>query len=258
MVLTSVDLQPIRHYALHKSSNRFDKVHLINTDLDTTNWRFELTIVDNPYKPGSRQIPSAIFLIPGGRETEFLFSSRQGLISVAESANCLRLIAVSLNRYHTYPDSAEAIQAEITSECELLPKLAAYVPPNIDKSDTVDHQGQIPFMAIAGIGTRMIIAEGNSQSTGPYIVEQCETTVDFPPETVQVVRLYFQHSPQLIQSEAILLEDGSGINHLRMSFEHNWYFAAGTLLRYKPSKPQSHEINNRKSLVIGLGGTFMK
>ena len=284
--LTSPNLQPNRHYALHESSTRFDKVHLYQLldshtdDIDNSHtddnhrdkllhWRFEITIIDNAYKPGARQIPCAIFLIPGGRETEYLFSTKQGLQNVAESANCLRLLAVSLSRYHNYPDSAEGIQLELSSECDelILPKLAAFVPPKLSKSDGFEDEGQhdkIPFMAIAGIGNRQIIVEGESSSTGPYIVEQCETQIDFPiSETVHVRRLYFKHSPQLIQSEAILLNDiSSEIDHLKMSFEHNWYFAAGMLLCHEIAdarlfEPESDIQHMRKNLVIGLGGTSL-
>lgn len=40
-------------------------------------------------------------------------------------------------RYHNYPDSAEGIQLELSSECDdlTLPKLATFVPPKLQKSD---------------------------------------------------------------------------------------------------------------------------
>lgn len=261
------DIKPKEHYAVH-TTDRWDKIHLFCKSTSLEHWRYELTIVDTPIT--SSKIPCAIFLIPGGREHEFLFSTKEGLYSIADSANCVRLIAVALSRYHEYPDDASLIQNELSSQSMkrdeyLLPILASFRHVISSSSD------KIPFMSIAGIGKREVLVEGEgSESTGPYVVEECETTINFPPEIVQVRRLYFKRTPHLIQSEAVLLSKsesddvisvGGEIDHMRMPFEHNWYICAGILLSDVniiqsdvPLSSDNVDYHSKEALVVGLGG----
>ena len=96
LLLSAPDIQTAKYYSTHRG-NRFDRIHFYYAkDLDDNNddvietplqnWRFRLTIIDVEYKTGRHnKIKCAIFLIPAGRESEFLFATKQGLKSVAES-----------------------------------------------------------------------------------------------------------------------------------------------------------------------------
>jgi hypothetical protein len=60
---------------------------------------------------------TAVFLIPVGREMEYvLFNSQKGLLPIAESA---RLIAVAFGRSSTFPDQ-EFVQKELLSVVQIM------------------------------------------------------------------------------------------------------------------------------------------
>ena len=61
------------------------------------------------------QTPCACFVVPRGREHEFVFSSDEGLAQVAGSAKCARLLVVNLDPQragHSYGD-VRAVQREL-------------------------------------------------------------------------------------------------------------------------------------------------
>lgn len=63
-------------------------------DDDAEHFRFKLTVVDRSILPTTKlSYATAVFLIPAGRESEYTFASSRGLESIAESAQCARLVA---------------------------------------------------------------------------------------------------------------------------------------------------------------------
>jgi hypothetical protein len=46
---------------------------------------------------------AAVFFVPSGRESEYQFSTPGGLATIAEQAQCRRLLAVRCNRPHEFP-----------------------------------------------------------------------------------------------------------------------------------------------------------
>jgi hypothetical protein len=73
--------------------DRFDQFLLYYED-DNDNFRFKLTILDRPILATTKiTYATAVFLVPAGREGEYMFSSKRGLESISESAACARLIA---------------------------------------------------------------------------------------------------------------------------------------------------------------------
>ncbi|CAB4067056.1 unnamed protein product [Lepeophtheirus salmonis] len=62
----------------------------------------------------SKKVKFAVFVVPEGRESEWLFVTEEGRRQLAESAGCLRMIVVHLHREHTY-SSIDAIQDELSS-----------------------------------------------------------------------------------------------------------------------------------------------
>jgi hypothetical protein len=73
-------------------------------------YRYRLTVVDR-YADSLAHV-TAVVLIPAGRESEFVFTSQRGLLSVAESAGCARLIAVAFGRHHEFGESEQRCAAK--------------------------------------------------------------------------------------------------------------------------------------------------
>ena len=123
------------------------------------------------------------------------------------------------------------------------------------------------------------MAEGTSPTTGPYIVEDTETSVN--NESCKVRRLYFTSNPNVIQSESFLDADGR-VDRQKLAFEYHWQLCSGLLLTsdivdiggtaelnsaMKKALNISRDVDDTtriiaskskdvKALVIGLGGTF--
>lgn len=187
--------------------DRRDDIFLYRED-DNINYRYKLIVVDRSILPTTRlSYATAAFLVPAGRESEYMFTSAQGLRSIAASAQTARLIVVSFGRKHSF-SSQQAVQQELTFVVQILAKQGTFLP----KSNRLSNSQEIPFMAMDGIGKRNIIAEGESSMSGKYLVEQLEV------EGQKVRRLYFLDNPFVIQSEVVLAEDGLTVDKSQASF----------------------------------------
>lgn len=235
-------------------SDRFDKIYLYSS-VEDKHWRYELTVVDHVISSRNgesgcgkgvvQRNPCGVFLIPAGRETEYLYSSRRGLLNIAESANCARLIAVAFQRideclYDNKPyQSQQHVQEELSTTVQLVAQHDAAYNDN--------EHFRIPFMVVDGIGQRNIIARGETCTTGPYLVEE----VLVSEEQHFVRRLYFMRNPHVIQTEVYMKKDDSRrINRLKLAFEYHVDIIAGFLLLGKtPSLAGKGD-----ALIIGLGG----
>ena len=168
---------------------------------------------------------NAVFLIPAGRETEYIFSSLSGLRSILKSANTARLIAVAFGRNYvsdTFDKSNDAQQSFNSSEnmsIEVVQEELRYVIQMIGSaipSETLSASLTMkpnmsttfyPFMALNGLGQRNIIDTGTTTCSGRYIVEQCAISSsddDGNDDAANqwVRRLYFlDGNPNVIQSE---------------------------------------------------------
>jgi hypothetical protein len=194
--------------------------------------RYKLTVVDRQLMPSSSSNSSsnsnsnsnllayatAVFLIPAGRESEYMFTSHAALQQIAASAQTERLIAVSFGRGHEFVSTA-SVQQELTYVVQVLSRHqqggggggggGAFLSPTSSQSHSHSHsqsqshaqaqQTEIPFLAMDGIGKRNVIAQGETVLSGPYLVEQ----VRADDRTVR--RLYFTDNPFVIQSEVALL-----------------------------------------------------
>uniref|UniRef100_A0A0B6ZBE2 Methyltransferase domain-containing protein n=1 Tax=Arion vulgaris TaxID=1028688 RepID=A0A0B6ZBE2_9EUPU len=148
--------------------------------------RYNLTVVDSPENMENK---FAIFIVPQGRETEWLFSTDKGRLHLLESAGFQRLVVVTLSRGHNY-ESLDAIKAELSSKVmELAPK-------------DCPTRAQIPFLSIGeDIGKRFPVAQGRSDLSGEYLIEDVELNGG------QLFRrLVFLASKNVVQSEARMAE----------------------------------------------------
>ncbi|XP_060630351.2 eEF1A lysine and N-terminal methyltransferase [Anolis sagrei] len=160
---------------------------LCSKDTDTGQVRYSLHVVHNPTVKVSCDNQFAIFIIPQGRENEWLFGTEEGRKQLAASAGYWRLVTVALHRDQQYEDMG-TIQAELSE------KVMELAPPGLPA-----HQ-QVPFLSVDGdIGTRTIRHRATSSCSGEYIIE------DVKGDGAHYFRhLIFLSNRNVVQSEARL------------------------------------------------------
>ena len=155
--------------------------------------KYTLTIIDvaSEIRGGKSQAVVA-FIVPQGREHEYLFSTHDGLKQIANSADCCRLISITLNRGYSF-ESFEVVQSELS---QTILDFAPNCP--------IINQSKIPFVTTEdSIGNRNIIARGflnNASSNNEYIVEECNV------DGALLRRLVFMENSNVIQTEVRLVE----------------------------------------------------
>lgn len=159
-------------------------------DGDSGEPRYTLHVVDSPTGKAARDSHFAIFIIPQGRETEWLFGTEEGWKQLAVSACFRRLVVVALHRGQSYK-GMEGIQAELSARVlELAP---AGMPAHY----------QVPFLSVGGdIGVRTIRHQDHSPLSGDYVVEDVQGDNGH-----YFRRLIFLSSRNVVQSEARLVQD---------------------------------------------------
>ncbi|ESO09366.1 hypothetical protein HELRODRAFT_186734 [Helobdella robusta] len=174
----------LQNYALVKQNLRQGKtledqlcVTLYNSSLSSP--RYTIYVVDGR---GNRKF--AIFIVPQGRETEWMFSTYEGRKQLHKSCNYERLLIVLLNRFHEYP-SLDLVKKELSS------KVLQLAPPNVDK--------QSPFLTLGeSVSVRSKQYEGRSELSGGFVVE------DVQIDNKLFRRLIFYNRPEVVQSEVLL------------------------------------------------------
>ena len=150
--------------------------------------RYTLTVVDQ--KPSkSLRGKFAIFIVPQGREHEWMFSVEEGQKQLAVSAGFERLVIVSLSRAHSY-ENIENIKEELSS------KVMEF------SQNDVTSAAQVPFLSIGNdVGNRKVVHKGCSAYTGDYVIEDVEIDRD------AIFRhLVFLSNKNVVQSEAKLCQ----------------------------------------------------
>jgi hypothetical protein len=236
---------------------RFDQIYIYAQEeggnsipITTTsdNFRFRLTVIDH-ISGDSVVYPTAVIIIPAGRESEFLFATRRGLEALASSAQCARLVAVALGRrerHHTFT-SSQSIQDELTFVVQIIAQHGRFLQTarkyvSSMKISRMSDNPTIPFMAIDGVGSRNIVAEGESALSGKYIIEQVKV------EGRMLRRLYFMDNPFLIQSEVAILESTDIIDKTYLAFDYHKTMCGG-IIHFSLTANEASS-----GLVIGLGG----
>jgi hypothetical protein len=110
------------------------------------------------------------------------------------------------------------VQEELTFAIQLLFRQGTFLPSYAK----VDNAQTIPFMALDGLGKRHVLAEGQSELSGKFIVEQVEV------DGQQLRRLYFLNNPFLIQTEVVMKELETGVYVVDPSHAAFDYHKAGT------------------------------
>ncbi|XP_041335052.1 eEF1A lysine and N-terminal methyltransferase isoform X2 [Pyrgilauda ruficollis] len=165
-----------------------EQVSLDLCDRESGKPRYTLHVVDSPSVKPSRDNHFAIFIIPQGRETEWLFGTEEGRRQLAASAGFVRLLTVALHREQLYEGMA-GIQAELSG------KVMELAPPGLPARQ------QVPFLSVGGdIGVRAVRHCGSSPLSGDFVVEDVKGD-----GTCYFRRLIFLQNRNVVQSEARLL-----------------------------------------------------
>ncbi|XP_007550641.1 eEF1A lysine and N-terminal methyltransferase [Poecilia formosa] len=155
--------------------------------------RYTLTVQDCP--PGAKVPRSnqfAIFIVPRGSETAWLYSSTEGRRQLAASANFRRLVIASMHRNQEYTDM-QAVQSELS------PVVMDLAPPGMPTNQ------QVPFLSVGGdLGWREEVSRGVSQLSGEYCVENVRGE-----DGELYRRLVFLSNISLVQSESRLIPSAS-------------------------------------------------
>ncbi|KAK9933113.1 hypothetical protein M0R45_020321 [Rubus argutus] len=165
---------------------------------------YRAVVLDAKENSGPFVYHCGVFIVPKTRAHEWLFSSEEGQWMVVESSKAARLVMVLLDASHVSA-SMDDIQKDLSP-------LVKQLAPGKD-----DNGAQIPFMmASDGIKQRDIVHQVSSSITGPIIVEDVIYEADngdisriLPSRDLTFRRLVFQRSEGLVQSEALLSEEGS-------------------------------------------------
>lgn len=146
--------------------------------------RYTVHVVDQSPSRGNGRY--AAFIVPQGRETEWLFSTQEGRKKLLSSAKHDRLAIVSMHRDQNY-NSWDDVKHEISASIKNL------APSNVKNQ-------QIPYLSLGhDVGKREIIYKGKSQLSGDFIVEEVSGQ-----DNKTFRRLVFLSNQFVIQSEALL------------------------------------------------------
>ncbi|BBG93368.1 S-adenosyl-L-methionine-dependent methyltransferases superfamily protein [Prunus dulcis] len=197
---------------------------------------YRAVVLDAQESSGPFAYHCGVFIVPKTRAHEWLFSSEEGQWMVVESSTAARLVMKDLS------------------------PLVKQLAPGKD-----DSGAQIPFMmASDGIKQRNIVHQVTSTITGPVIVEDViYENVDgdisriLPSRDLTFRRLVFQRSEGLVQSEALLSEEGSN-NKVGETERKKTNSSSKSKRRgiQRRSGETSHQLKV-KAVVIGLGAGLL-
>lgn len=201
---------------------------------DSSKSKYTIYVVD--ITPVKKHSAYAAFIVPQGRESEWLFSTKDGRKKLAQMSQCNRLLVVTMHRGQKY-GSFDAIQNELSDIIRDL------TPINSRKQ-------KIPCLSLGsdGVGNRKVIHEGLSATSGEYIVEDVEV------DNKKFRRLYFLSNQLVIQSEAKLtsFRNRKGISKdipdlTYLTCTHHLYMIISALVAFDNKKDPS-------MAILGVGG----
>lgn len=219
-------------FSIRNNKIKDDNFHLELFDGTNEEYRYSLYFVHKSTITARR---CAAFIVPQGREHEWLFSTAKGREDLLKQCQSDRLIVVILNRSHQYEDM-DQIKTELSSMLE------GFFPAD-NKKFTILSIG-------ADIGERKEIFRGKSDFSGDFVVE------DVVVDEQKYRRLVFLDNVNVIQSEAKLKtittkkkkKTMEVIDHEYLSCSHHQTILASLALANQTDR-QSYTL-----LLVGLGG----
>ncbi|XP_063702286.1 eEF1A lysine and N-terminal methyltransferase homolog [Culicoides brevitarsis] len=212
----------------------------LHTADDKDKPRYTIHVLDQKPKRGNGKF--AAFIVPQGREVDWLFSTPPGRRKLQESSGHDRLAIVSMHRDFTYPDW-ERVQEELN--------------PYIRNLAPNGSSAKIPYLSLdSNVGHRELICKGKSDFSGPYVIEDvlCDNNQLFR-------RLIFMQNQNTIQSEALLkmshAKDGTVmkkfVDKTYLACQHHLYMTAGLNI-FNTTKSKNKKSTKTEALLVGLGG----
>ncbi|XP_026468602.1 methyltransferase-like protein 13 [Ctenocephalides felis] len=213
--------------------------------------RFSIYVMDQ-ITSGRKQKKYAVFIVPQGRESDWLFSTPEGRDKLLKSVEQDRLAVVIMHRGQFY-ESWDAVKAELTANIKLLKPAGS--------------EDNIPFLSLGtDVGFRVEIYRGESKISGEYVIEEIPQQPGV--DSISLRRLIFLSNPFLVQSEALVKIVKSKnttrciVDTTKLTCDHHTYMTVGVQLSISNFKKQDRSsksskeklANYPKCLVIGLGG----
>jgi hypothetical protein len=176
-----------KYHIANKKIDSQDDVffHLYDSVKNSKYPRFTIYIIDSDIKARTNGI-FAVFVVPIGKEIEWLFSTKNGREELVAQAKYQRLAVVHLSRHHSYGDLNTIIE-------ELSPKVNELAPKGLPSNY------KIPLLSMGpDVDVRDVKFKGSSEMSGDFFVEDV-TSDDLPTR-----RLIFQSINTTIQTEVVL------------------------------------------------------
>ncbi|XP_016963875.1 eEF1A lysine and N-terminal methyltransferase homolog [Drosophila biarmipes] len=199
--------------------------------------RYTIYILDKPPARGLGKY--AAFIVPQGREVEWLFATPVGRKKLQDSANFQRLAVVTLHRDQVYSTLDEV-------KTELADSIKNLSPAGLNE--------QIPYLSLGSdVGKRETLICGFSKISGDFRIEEVEAN----GKTLR--RLIFLSNQFVVQSEALVKtikikgkKERKKIDFGYLACQHHLYMSVGVQLATTLQNPKKDV--EKDVLVIGLGG----
>lgn len=176
--------------------------------------RYTIHVLNQKPKKGNSKF--AAFIVPQGREMEWLFSTSDGRKKLQFNTAYDRLAIVSMHREHNYPEWNK-VQEELANYIKTL------APHGLTS--------QIPYLSLdSHVGHRELICKGSTELSGKYVIEDV-----LSDKNKTFRRLIFMNNQFTIQSEALLClkysKDGTimekTIDKTFLACQHHLYMTIG-------------------------------
>ncbi|VDN20541.1 unnamed protein product [Gongylonema pulchrum] len=148
--------------------------------------RYRITVIDDAEI--HQLVSFAVFIVPIGRDNDWIFSTRAGHIALRKQCDKSRLALVSLFRDQTYENMMQV-------QDELRPYVKKLTPANLKKSQ----EPSVEYLSLGEVDARKTRACGRSTVNGHWVVEDVRSGDSL------YRRLIFLSSPGVIQSEARII-----------------------------------------------------
>ncbi|KAL1123784.1 hypothetical protein AAG570_001557 [Ranatra chinensis] len=219
-------------------ANNCQEIRMDVLDPTDQSVKYRVVVIEKPNMTVNA-MKYAAFVVPQGRESEWLFGTPEGRQCLLDSTNVGRLAVIILERNH---------------KCETLLEVQNDLNHLVKEMAPNNYKGRIEFLSLGGdIGSRKEIARGRSNMSGEYLVEDCTN------EKNEIFRrLYFLSSQNVIQSEAKMKygdtkkggDNRLSVDRFHLSCAHHSLMAAGVSLLTE----SNDDSGSQRLLVVGLGG----
>ncbi|XP_022691497.1 methyltransferase-like protein 13 isoform X1 [Varroa jacobsoni] len=216
----------LRNHLCHATLDKECRTELYSAESDKP--KYELFIVDTPGADRQSGLKFACFIVPEGRESEWLFGTTEGRKLSAKQCRASRVVFVHLSRSFTY-NSIEEIKDELSAPIRQL-------TPKSYKQGSL-----IPFLSAGkAANNRTLIEKNYSPISGDFVIEDVKVGNEI------YRRLIFLDRPSVIQTEMRVYK--TRVDYTYLSSEYYKFMVAA--LGFFGNQAGS-------ALLLGLGGGML-